>query len=293
MPPRAQPTERQRRLGTELKKLRLHSGLSGDKAAEVIDADRQRISNIEAGRVDVPRNGLYRLLQAYGCGEGQLFDGLMSMAQERGRGWWDAHRSIMGRTALDLAELESRSSQIHSHELLFIPGLLQTADYARAVCGASEDDRSVIDQYVSFRMQRQQILSGDSPVGLHAIVHEAALHAQPGGDRIMRQQLLKLIELSRSAHIVIQIFPYEAGMYSAFSSAFTLFGSTTPQLDTVHVEQPVSSPVVRDHDEVSKYADIFRKLSALALPCVDAGRRPESNDTRDSLSLIQHLLYKL
>ncbi|MFH9523945.1 helix-turn-helix domain-containing protein [Streptomyces rimosus] len=86
MAPRTQPTERQRRLGAELRKLRLAAGLSGDQAAAVIDADRQRVSHIESGRVDVPRNGLYNLLRSYGCAEGPLFEGLMAMAQLGGRG---------------------------------------------------------------------------------------------------------------------------------------------------------------------------------------------------------------
>lgn len=228
MPPRSQPTERQRRLGAELKKLRLGAGLSGDGAAATIDADRQRISNIEAGRLDVPRNGLYPLLRAYNCPEGPLFDGLMAMAQDRGRGWWDEYSGLMQRPALDLAELESRSELIRAHELMFIPGLLQTPDYTRAVLEAAGKARSAIHDYVRFRIARQQVLSSDTPTELHAVVHEAALHACVGDTDVMRGQLVHLIEAARKPNITIQVFPYSAGMFSAFSNTFTICGGSPP-----------------------------------------------------------------
>lgn len=293
MPPRSQPTERQKRLGSELKKLRLGAGLSGDKAAEVIDADRQRISNIEAGRVDVPRNGLYQLLRAYGCPEGPLFEGLMAMAQERGRGWWDEYSDVMGRAALDLAELEARASSIRVHEPLLVPGLLQTDDYARAVCLTAGDSDQRIDDYVTFRLARQRILQEGSLDEYHAVIHEGALRTRVGDRSTMRRQLQRLIEVSRLPHVTVQIFPFEAGAYSAFSRAFTTFGSATRELSTVRLEQPVNNVLLREREHLDRYGEIFSELSRLALPPVDPDARPESHDGRDSLNLVQHILYVL
>ncbi|MGH1551788.1 Scr1 family TA system antitoxin-like transcriptional regulator [Streptomyces sp. L7] len=148
MPPRNNPSERQRRLGLELRKLRNRAGLSGDRAGELLDADRTRISNIEAGRIDVSRNRLYKLLREYGCPPGPAVvrrdhgDG-----QESGKGWWDEFNDTIGPAARNLAELESRSTVLRTHNPLVIPGMLQTDEYARAVLAATEPAPQHADRY--------------------------------------------------------------------------------------------------------------------------------------------------
>ncbi|MEU5023349.1 helix-turn-helix domain-containing protein [Streptomyces milbemycinicus] len=293
MAPRSEPSERQRRLGAELRKLRNRAGLSGDQAAVILEADRARISNIEAGRIDVSRNRLYKLLREYGCPQGPLFDGLMEMAQERGKGWWDEFRDVMGRSALDLAELEARSTAILMHEPLFIPGMFQTEDYARAVILATSEDHAQADRYVGFRMARQRVLDGESPVTYHAVIHEAALRVHVGGGSIMRKQLLRLIELARLPNVTLQIFPFERGAYAAFSRPFLLFEGSTPELHTVFFEYPGNSVFLGDGEHIDEYAKMFEKLTALALAPVDPEAAPESHGSRDSLSLIQHAMYEL
>ena len=203
MPPRKTPSERQRRLGVELRKLRTGARMSGDEAGALLDIERTRISHIEAGRVAVPRNGLHKLLCAYGCAEGPLFEGLMEMAQDRGKGWWDEFRDTVGPMGRDLAELESRSAALRTHESVFVPGMLQTEEDAHAVMSEAESDPQRVQRYVEFRMRRQQVLSG-SPVTYRAIIHEAALHAQIGGARVMRRQLLRLIQTSCLPNVTVQ-----------------------------------------------------------------------------------------
>ncbi|MCM2420646.1 helix-turn-helix transcriptional regulator [Streptomyces sp. RKAG293] len=293
MPPRSAPSERHRRLGAELRKLRNGAGLSGDQAGALLEADRTRISNIEAGRVDVSRNRLYMLLREYGCPPGPLFDGLMEMAQERGKGWWDEYRDVMGRNPLDLAELESRSAGVRVHEPLFIPGMLQTEDYAREVIAAVGRDTERRERYVQFRLARQQVLTGERPCAYHAVLYEAALRVEVGNRRIMRKQLLRLIEIARLPNVTLQIFPFEQGAYSAFCRPFLLFEGSTPELSTVYVEQPQSAAFVGDGGQLGEYAKMFERLAELALPPVDPEAAPEAHEGRDSLSLIQHVMYNL
>jgi transcriptional regulator with XRE-family HTH domain len=293
MPPRTSPSERQRRLGAELRKLRTRAKLSGDRAGELLGAERSRVSHIEAGRVDVPRNGLYKLLRAYGCPEGAYFDGLMEMANDRGRGWWDEFHGAIGPRARDLAELESRSSRIRIHEPLFIPGMLQTEEYAHTVLTEAEKDQNRVGRYVEFRMARQRILTGAQAIPYHAIVHEAALRVHTGGTRTMRKQLLRLIEVARLPNVTLQIFPFERGSYSAFSRPFVLFGGAADELNTVYLEHPLKSVFLGDGEADGEYGKMFERLSALALAPVDPESTPESHDGRDSLSLIQHVMYEL
>jgi transcriptional regulator with XRE-family HTH domain len=293
MPPRSTPSERQRRLGAELAKLRKAAGLSGEEASAVLGTERTRISHIEAGRVDVPRNGLYKLLRAYGCPEGAYFDGLMDMAQERGKGWWDEYRDVIDPAATDLAELEARSSTLRLHEPLFVPGILQTEAYAAAILAETEPETAPIERHVQFRMDRQHRLLGPKPAECHAIIHEAALHVQIGGPKVMHRQLRRLIEAARLPNVTIQIFPFEAGPYSAYSSVFAIFGGIAPALDTVYLEHPNNALFLHAGDQIERYGKMFERLSHLALAPVDPETAPESHEGRDSLTLIQHVMYAL
>lgn len=293
MPPRNNPSERQRRLGLELRKLRNRAGLSGDQAGTLLDADRTRISNIEAGRLDVSRNRLYKLLREYDCPLGPLFDGIMAMAQESGKGWWDDFNDTIGPAARNLAELESRSAMLRTHEPLVIPGMLQTEEYAREVLVATERDPQHTDRYAEFRLARQHVLTGDSPATYRAIIHEAALHTQVGGPTVMRRQLLRLMEVSRLPNVTVQIYPFDAGIYSAHTQSFVIYGGDAPELDTVYLEHPTNSIFLREVEQIDEYAKMFERLSELALAPVDPESAPESHDSRDSLSLIQHVMYDL
>ncbi|MDT0450575.1 helix-turn-helix domain-containing protein [Streptomyces hesseae] len=291
MPPRIAPTERQKRLGAELRKLRTRARMSGDDVAALIDADRSRVSHIEAGRVDVPRNGLYKLLRAYGCVDGPTFEALMAMANDRGKGWWDPYKDVLGRRALDLAELESRAVSVRTHEPSVIPGLLQTEGYARAVISSVETDLDHLDRWVGFRLERQRVLGGFKK--FHAVIHESALRTWVGDAKVMRQQLLRLIEVARLPHVTVQVFPFEMGPYSSHSRSFILFGGPAPGLDTLYCEHPAGAEFSGDGHRIAQCARMFERLTSLALAPIDPAAAPEKQEVQDSLSLIQHVLYEL
>ena len=109
----------------------------------------------------------------------------------------------------------------------------------------------------------------------------------------MRRQLLRLMEASRLPNVTVQVYPFEAGVYSAHSRSFVIFGGATPELDTVFLEHPANSLFLRDGEHVDEYAKMFERLSELALAPVDPESAPESHESRDSLSLIQHVMYAL
>lgn len=89
------------------------------------------------------------------------------------------------------------------------------------------------------------------------------------------------------------MFPFEAGAYSAFSRSFGTFGGGMPELDTVNLEHPLNSVFLRDGVHIDEYAKMFERLAELALAPVDPEATPESHDSRDSLSLIQQVMYSL
>ncbi|MBI0301077.1 helix-turn-helix domain-containing protein [Streptomyces sp. PRKS01-29] len=288
-------TERQRRLGAELKKLRLQAGLSIADGGKRIGMGAPHLSHIEAGRTAIPTDRLRELVDAYGCKDEPYIDALVSLADSSGKGWWSDYKSRLVPSALDLAEFESHADELHSYESLFIPGLFQTEGYSASIFRADDEANTPdhVDSAVGFRMQRQAVLHEESPPEIHAVIHEAALHMRFGGAKVMRKQLLRLIELAGLPHVSIQILPFAAEGVSTLSTPFFMITSHGRALETVLLESPGQSSFLHDEPSITKYRRQFHRLSTAALPPIDVTVAPFAHDSRDSLGLIQHVLYTL
>jgi transcriptional regulator with XRE-family HTH domain len=286
-------SERQRRLGLELKKLREQAGLSAGEAAEAIGMGRGQLSHIEAGRTSILTDRLRSLCAAYGCESVPYVDALVAMSEASGKGWWTAYKNHIGQGAHDLAELEARATALRSHESLLIPGLFQTEEYARAIFTSPKLGFENITEALAFRMERQQILTAEHPPAVHAVIHEAALHMRFGGSAVLRRQLLRLIDLARLPKVTIQIFPFTAEAYAAYSGNFLYVSSAVADLDTVVVEGPTGSVYLDEREHLNQYESLFRRVAEHALAPIDASTTPEAHSAKDSLALIQHLLYTL
>lgn len=142
-------------------------------------------------------------------------------------------------------------------------------------------------------MERQKVLTGEGAPQLHAIIHESALRVRYGGCDVMRGQLLRLIEVSRLPNVTIQIFPLDAAGRVAFNCSFLVIEPAVRRLSTVYVEQLNKSLKHDDLGSIDEYGDTFAKLSELALPPIDPHAAPETRMVKDSLGLIQHILYPL
>ncbi|MBB5936713.1 helix-turn-helix domain-containing protein [Streptomyces zagrosensis] len=292
---RVKPTYRQRRFGVEVRQLRERAGLSSTEAARLLVMKQPQLSNVESGKTGLSAARVSYLADAAGISNGPFVEALNEMGQDSGKGWWTEYRKELGESHLDLAELEAGAVALHNYELLFIPGLLQTADYATAVHGGgyAESVREVQDKAVEFRMARQRILSGDHPPKLHAIIHEAALRVLYGGREVMREQLLRLVEVSRLPNVTVQIIPLEDERRAAFNHSFMVIEPSVVELGTVLVDQLGTAQLLGDAQVTTEYEQSFARLSELALPAVDAEVVPEDRRVKDSLGLIQHLLYPL
>jgi transcriptional regulator with XRE-family HTH domain len=286
-------SERQRRLGLELKQLREQAGLSASEASERIGMSRGQLSHIELGRTSILTERLRNLCRVYGCADEPYISALVATSEASGKGWWSAHKKRRGPGALDLAELEAGAVSIRTHEPLFIPGLFQTADYARAIFTSPKLGFDNIEEGVKFRMERQRILTLDNPPSVHAVIHEAALHMRFGGVDVVREQSLRLVELARLPHVTIQIYPFSAQAYGALSGNFAHFVPSNPKLGTVVLEAPLGSHYLTEWDQLLEYTALFDHLTEGALAPIDVSLAPEAHSAKDSLALIQHLLYTL
>ncbi|MFC0601987.1 helix-turn-helix domain-containing protein [Streptomyces palmae] len=286
-------TERQRRLGAELKKLRQEAGLSIAEGGRLIDMGTPHLSHIEAGRTAIPTDRLRKLVHAYGCKNAAYVDELVSMAESNGKGWWSEYRKTLPQHIIDLAELESRSTTLQSYQTLLVPGLLQTESYMRAIFRSARPDESpdLVESQVRFRLARQDILRADSRVNFHAVIHEAALRMCVGGAHVMRGQLIHLIRMSKRPGVTIQVLPFEMGVRAWFSTPFALLSSGVAGLETVSAEHPSGNLWLGDTDSVAQYGGTFSGLCKSALPPVVAGESPELHEERDSWGLIHHILY--
>ncbi|BBJ44295.1 transcriptional regulator [Streptomyces antimycoticus] len=291
---RANSTQRQRRLGEELRKLREASGLSATEAGAHAGLGRAHMSHIETGRTAIPEEKLRALAAAYGCTSHPLVDGLCELSRATGRGWWSSYKVSHNARALDLAELEASAVAHRSFQWMYVPGLLQTADYMRCLFESGQPDSpKVIDAGVEFRQRRQHVLADGSQL-FHAVIHEAALLMKFVPGDVMRRQIEHLVTMAELPHVCIQLLPFKSDVNSTTPGApFSILDSRVPELSTVYVEHPVSSVFLGDHEHLTQYNSAFEHLSAVALPPMALQGERKCYTERDSLQLIQHLLYTL
>jgi transcriptional regulator with XRE-family HTH domain len=265
---RTNPTGRQLRLGTELRKLRERAGLTSTQASQLLGVKQQnQISNMESGRLGVSPERVHTLACHYDCSDKALVAALAEMAANRKRGWWEEYREILPAALLDLAEVEHHSTLLRSAVTVHIPGLFQTTDYAREIFRQDVPELSPpdIEHRVSFRIKRQAVLFGEAPTPHQAIVHEAALRMQFGGPTITRAQLKHLLDMSERDHITIHVIPFSAGTFPGSGQSIYYSKGPVPQLDTVNLDQS-HGPVFLDAEaQLDKYRVLLDRMEATAL----------------------------
>jgi transcriptional regulator with XRE-family HTH domain len=279
-------------LGTELRKLREAAGLSAIEGGAYAGLGRAYMSHIETGRAGIPEEKLRALVEGYGVAADALVEELVAMANSKGKGWWGQYADVVDASACDLAELEATSKVYRSFQWVYIPGLLQTPAYTRALFESGEPGTPMarIQRAVEFRSRRQQVLHREPPLSVHAVIHEAAFHMHFVPREVMREQLEHLVELSHLPHVKIQLLPFRAPSYPATStSPFVIFDARSPELQTLYVEHPVTSSFVDDPAQIAQFTTGFEQLSRVALSPLDASE----DDSHSSMRLFQHLRYVL
>lgn len=255
MPPRAAPTVRQRRVGAELRKLRIAAGLTTEYAAGLLGLDRTKVSNMEAGVRAISAERVQILASSYECTDQTYIDALIAMAESRKRGWWEHYKGQLPQGLLDVAELEWHATKLRSLQTVHIPGLLQLSGYARAIFDSALPPlpRSEVELRVALRMQRQRVLEHEQAVDYIAYVHEMALRMQFGGRRATREQLDHLCEMSERDNIDLRVLPIEAGAFPGAGHAVLYAHGVVPQLDTVQLDSAHGGEFTHAEAQLTKY----------------------------------------
>lgn len=266
-----EPTVRTRQLGGTLRRAREQSGLKIDDVADGLGWPASKVSRIELGRLGVKPSDLDELLDACHITDPAKRDVLHRIARHgRQRGWWQTYRDIISPAYADLISLEDSATSMRTYQATLIPGLLQTAAYARATIEAIRMDSQPeeVDALVEVRRARQSVLSRREPLELWAVIHEAALRPRVRSDpHMMKEQLQTLLDKQRLPHVSIQVLPLDAPPHVGMSGSFTMLGfPETADLDVVLVESLTSALYVEDTAEVSRYGSAFERLRAHALP---------------------------
>lgn len=264
---RKQPTARQERLGSELRKLREAAGLKGRDAAALLGTDSAQISQIEFGTAGVSGERVRRLAAQYSCTEEELVEALAAMATDRTHGWWEDYRGLLPTSFLDLSELEHHCAYRWDMDFLHIPGLLQTEDYARTLfsCRVPELPEPELELRVRHRMQRSVIIEKPSPVPYEAVIHEAALRIRVGGRTTLRAQLTRILELCEADHITVRVVPFDLESFAPLGSTMVYVGSNVPKLDTVVQDAPHGTVFIDSEAQLNVFRTLFRRVEAASL----------------------------
>lgn len=267
--PGSGPTVLRMLLGSQLRRLREAKGIPREEAGYAIRASGSKISRLELGRVSFKERDVVDLLDLYGVDQDESAT-LVRLAREANSpGWWHKYSDVLPDWFQVYVGLEEAASLIRLYEVQFVPGLLQTADYARAVIrrGQPSAPPQEVEQRVNLRLARQELFAKPSGPRLWAIVDEAALRRPIGGKEVMRSQLTRLIEAAGEPNITLQLMPFRSGGHAAEAGAFTIMRFPEADLpDVVYLEQLTSALYIDKREEVERYTEAMERLSVEGEP---------------------------
>ncbi len=257
-------------VGAQLRRLREASGLTREAAGYRIRASESKISRLELGRVSFKDRDISDLLELYGVEDDGQREALIALAHEANSpGWWHSYDDVLPNWFLTYVGLEAAANLIRTYEIQFLPGLLQTEEYVRAVvsAGSPEATADEVERRVQLRITRQEILRRPSPPTIWAVIDEAALHRPIGGVKVMKQQVEHLLELMTLPNVTLQVMPFRFGGHAGESGAFTILRFPEAELpDVVYVEQLVSAYYIDKREYVERYAQTMDRLTVDSQP---------------------------
>jgi transcriptional regulator with XRE-family HTH domain len=253
----ASPTVRRRRLAAELRRLR--GGRTGTAVSKALGWSPAKISRYELGRTNYPLDEVEKLLDFYGVAEPRRTK-LLALAEEANqRGWWEDYADAVTPEFLELIGLEAEAASMAIWEMVAVPGLLQTEEYAREIMSLYQavmpTPLSVLERRVQVRMRRQAVLTREPPIELSVVLEESVLLRTVGGRDVMYAQLRHLARLARLPNVELRVLrlgdapPVVAG-------SFQIFGFS-PIDETGRLSDVVGAESVHNHLYVEGETDTY------------------------------------
>ena len=250
-------------LGTQLRRLRESRGISAQEAARAIRGSESKISRIELGRNAIREIDVLDLLTCYGVGAVER-EQLLTLAEQANRpGWWHRYNDILPDWFQSYVGMEEAATSIRVYEPQFIPGLLQTQQYAAAVLAVCDIPLGETERHVILRKERQRRFT-EGRLKLWAIVEETALRRPMGNKEILRDQLRYLLSLSGKRNLTLQVILASASGH-AVPNGFTILRFAEPDLpDVAYLEHLTSALYFDKKTDVDRYRLAIERLSIMS-----------------------------
>jgi transcriptional regulator with XRE-family HTH domain len=253
-------------LGTQLRRLREARGISAQQAARAIRASESKISRIELGRNAFREVDIADLLSLYGITDVAEREQMLSLASQANQpGWWHRYQDILPQWFQAYIGLEESAEFIRSYDSQFVPGLLQTEEYATAILELGEFSLEETNRLVVLRKERQRRFTTGG-LRLWAMIDEMALRRPVGGTALMRSQLEYLLEVCERPGLTLQVTPFPEGASYLAPSSFSILSFAAPDLpDVVYLEHLTSAMYLDKRMDVDRYTAAIEKVSATSL----------------------------
>lgn len=266
--PRSAPTVGQVVLGRRLQDLRERAGLRREEAARVLHVAPATVRRMETAEVALKIPYVQLLLRAYGVPEEEA-EGFVRLAEDANRpGWWQRFHDVLPGWFSMYVSLEGAAALIRAYEPHFVPGLLQTEDYARAVMASgalgatSAED---IERHVALRMERQGLLSRSDAPRFWVIMDETVIRRPVGGAKVMRAQLDRLLQAAERPNVTLQVAEFATGPHAGTYGPFVLFRFAVPELpDMVYSEYLTGAVYLDARPEVASHLEVMDRMAAHA-----------------------------
>ncbi|MEU4829487.1 helix-turn-helix transcriptional regulator [Streptosporangium sp. NPDC023615] len=263
-------------LGSQLRRLRVARNITREQAGYAIRASHAKISRLELGRVGFKERDVADLLTMYGVTDPEERNPLLALArQANAPGWWHKYGDLLPNWFEVYVGLEEAASIVRTYEVQFIPGLLQSPEYARAVIMLVHGSASTeeVDRRVSLRLARQKRLTRPGAPTLWAVMDEAVLRRPIGGIEVLRAQIDHLLRVVELPNVKLQIMPFEHGGHAAAGGPFSILRFPEQDLpDVVYMEQLTSALYLDKVEETDHYMRVMDRLCVQAYSLSDSKR---------------------
>ncbi|WP_026425888.1 helix-turn-helix domain-containing protein [Actinokineospora inagensis] len=270
------PTVRLRRLAAELRRLRTEAGLTRDEVSDQTGINSVTLYRIETAKARPQGRTLTAMLTLYGTADDERAQLVALSKNALTQGWLQPFHAELSEEYTAYISFEAEAKSIRSYGSLFVPGLLQTEDYARAVIRGTmpKISNQEVEDRVRARMERQALLAADKPLTLWAIVDEAALHRDVGGAAAMRGQIKRLAEAAEQPNITLQVISFASGAHPGMPGSFVLLGFADPvDTDLIYIESIGGDLFLESGSDVATFTDAFDHLRAVAKSPADTTKR--------------------
>ncbi|MFE4519223.1 helix-turn-helix domain-containing protein [Kitasatospora sp. NPDC056783] len=268
------PTVLRRRLGSELRRLRERTGRQAKTVADELGFSATKVSRIESGQTTLKESDVRAMLELYGVGdETELRQFISLTRRSTQRGWWHDYADTLPEWFQTYVGLEADAARIRSYESELVPGLFQTADYAREVFRPFRSEQNgdqAIERRVRLRLQRQELIRNPEPLVVHAVLSEAVLRRVVGGDQVMTSQVIHLVETAQLPNITIQVLPFSVGAHAAMGTNFRILSFSDVPGEVVFCESVTSSLYIEKEADIIRHETVFSQLTSSAMSPEDS-----------------------